>query len=61
MLSGLPRNQTEIILSFLKLHSSAAFQTLVDYEGYSIYSKEFLPKVVDIMVICIKFAHSHPF
>ena len=61
MLSDLPWNQTEIILSFLKLNSSVAFQTLVDYEGYSIYSKGFLTKVVDIMVICIKFAHSHPF
>ena len=28
-----------------------AFWTLVDYEGYSISSKEFLPTVVDIMVI----------
>ena len=27
------------------------FQTLVDYEGYSISSKGFLPTVVDIMVI----------
>ena len=61
MLSDLPWNQTKIILSFLKLNSSVAFQTLVDYEGYSIYSKGFLTKVVDITVICIKFAHSHPF
>ena len=30
---------------------SAAFPTLVDYEGYSISSKGFLPSVVDIMVI----------
>ena len=30
-------------------------------EGYSISSKGFLPTVVDIVVICIKFAHSHPF
>ena len=28
-----------------------AFQTLVDYEGYSISTKGFLPTVVDIMVI----------
>ena len=33
----------------------------VDYEDYSIYSKEFLPTEVDIMVIWIKFTHSHPF
>ena len=34
---------------------------LVDYEGHSIFAKGFLPTVVDIMVICIKFAHSCPF
>ena len=33
----------EIIPSFLRLHPSTAFQTLVDYEGYSISSKGFLP------------------
>ena len=30
-------------------------------EGYSISSKGFLPTSVDLMVIWIKFAHSHPF
>jgi len=40
----------EVILSFLRLHPSTAFQTLVDYDGYSISSKGFLPTVVDIMV-----------
>ena len=35
--------------------------SLVDYEGYSISSKVFLPTVVDTMVIRIKFDHSHPF
>ena len=33
----------------------------VDYEGYSISFKGFLPTVEDIMVILIKFAHSSPF
>ena len=33
----------------------------VDYDGYSISSKGFLPRVVDIMVFCIKFPHSRPF
>ena len=33
------------------------FRLLSDYEGYSISSKGFLPTVVDIMVIWIKFAH----
>ena len=36
-------------------------QTLVSSEVYCIPSKGFLPTVVDIMVIWIKFAHSSPF
>ena len=32
----------------------------VDYEGYFISSKGFLPTVVDIMVIWVKFTHSSP-
>ena len=32
--------------------------SFVDYEGYSIFSKGFLPTVVDIIVICIEFSHS---
>ena len=35
--------------------------SLVDYEGYSISSKGFLPTVVDTVVIWIKFTHSCPF
>ena len=35
--------------------------SFVDYDGYSISSKGFLPTVVDIMVIWIKFTHSNPF
>ena len=35
--------------------------SFVDYDGYSISSKGFLPTVVDIMVIWIKFTHSSPF
>ena len=42
--------ETEIILLFLRLHPSTAFQTLVEYDSYSISSKGFLPTVVDIMV-----------
>ena len=53
--------QPEIFLSFLRLHPSTAFRILVDYEGYSISSKGFLPAVVDIMAIWIKFTHSGPF
>ena len=33
------------------------FDSFVDYEGYSISSKGFLPTVVDIMAIRIKFTH----
>ena len=32
----------------------------VDHDGYYISSKGFLPTVVDIMVIRVKFAHSSP-
>ena len=35
--------------------------SFVDREGYSISSKGFLPTVVDIMVIWVKFTHSSPF
>ena len=51
----------EIILSFLRLHPSTAFQTLVDHDGYSFSFEGFLPAVVDIMVICVKVTHSSPF
>ena len=35
--------------------------SFVDYKGYSISSKEFLPTVVDLMVIWVKFTHSSQF
>ena len=35
--------------------------SFVDYDGYSISAKEFLPTVVDIMFIWVKFTHSSPF
>ena len=35
--------------------------SFVDYDGYSISSKGFLPTVVAKMVIWIKFAHSSQF
>ena len=35
--------------------------SFVDHDGYSICSKGFLPAVVDIMVIWVKFTHSSPF
>ena len=51
ILNGLPWRQTEILLSFLRLHPSTTFWTLVDHDGYSISSEGFLPAIVDIMVI----------
>ena len=35
--------------------------SFVDYDGYSISSKGFLPTAVDIMVIRVKVAHSSLF
>ena len=35
--------------------------SFVDFEGYTISSKGFLPKVVDRMVVWIKFTHFSPF
>ena len=45
----------EIASKYYILNSS------IDCEGYSISSKGFLPTVVDIMAIWIKFTHSGPF
>ena len=35
--------------------------SFVDHDSYSISSEGFLPAVVDIMVIWVKFTHSSPF
>ena len=35
--------------------------SFIEYDGYSISSEGFLPAVVDIMVIWVKFTHSSPF
>ena len=35
--------------------------SFVDHDGYSISSEGFLPTIVDIMVIWVKFTHSSPF
>ena len=61
ILNSLPWKWTEIVLSFLRLNPSTAFQSLLLTEGYSISSRGFLPTVVDIMVISIKFTDSSPF
>ena len=36
-------------------------ESFADYDGYSISAKGFLPTVVDVMVIWIKFTHSSTF
>ena len=52
LLNGLPWKRTEIILSFYETASKyCTLDCFVDYDGYSISSKGFLPAVVDIMVI----------
>ena len=38
--NGLPWKGTEIILLFLRWYPSTAFQTFVNYEGYSTSSKD---------------------
>ena len=59
ILNGLPWKRTKINLFILRLDRSTA--CLVNYEGYFISSQGFLPTVVDITVIWIKFTHSRPF
>ena len=45
-----------------RLHPGTTFlDSFVDHDGYSISSKVFFPRVVDIIVIWIKFTHSSPF
>ena len=61
MLNSLPWEMNQDHSVIFRLHPSTAFWTLVDFEGYSIASKGFLPTVVHIMVICIKFADFCPF
>ena len=52
MLNGLPWKQTKFIVSFLRLHPSTVFQTLLlTMKGTPFLLKGFLPTVVDTMVI----------
>ena len=52
---GTNRDHLEVFEIATKYCFSDSF---VDYEGYSISSKGFLPTVVDTVVIQVKFAHS---
>ena len=49
-MNDLPWKQTEITLLFLIAPKYCILDFLVDYKGYSISLKGFLPTVVDIMV-----------
>ena len=51
--------QAKIILIFETVPKYCILALFVDYEGYSIPSKEFFPTVIDIMVILFKFTYSH--
>jgi len=52
ILYGLPWKQTEIISVVFEVASKYCISdSSVDYDGYSISSKGFLPTAVDIMVI----------
>ena len=52
ILNGLPLKQTKIILSFSEIAPKCCtLDSFVEYKGYSISSKGFLPTIVDIMDI----------
>ena len=61
ILNGLPLKQTKIILSFFEFAPKCCISdSFVEYKGYSISSKGFLPTIVDIMDMWIKFALCSP-
>ena len=60
ILNGLEMNRDDSVV-FEIASKYCISDSFVDYEGYSISFKGFLPTVVDIMVILSKFTHSSPF
>ena len=54
-------NKSSPFCCFWDFNQVLHFGLYFDNEGYSISSKGFLPMVVDIMVIWIKFTHGSPF
>ena len=56
---ALEMNQDHLVFEIAPKY--CVLNCFVDYEGYSIPSKGFLPTVVDRMVVCIKFTHSCTF
>ena len=62
ILNGLPLEMNRDHSVVFEIASKyCILDSFVDYDGYSISSKGFLPTVVDIMVIWVKFTHSSPF
>ena len=57
----LPQKQTEISVVFETAPKYCILDSFFDQENYSTSLKGFLPTVVDIMIILIKFTHSSPF
>ena len=57
---ALERNRDHSVI-FEIAPKSFISDSFVDYDGYFISSKGFLPTVVDIMIIKVKFNHSTPF
>ena len=51
IMNGLPWEQTDHSVIFDIASKYCILDSFVDYDGYSISSKGFLPTVVDIMVI----------
>ena len=51
ILNGLPWKQTDHSVVFETVSKYCILDSFVEYNGYSISSKGFLPTVVDIMVI----------
>ena len=58
ILNGLPWKQTSYSVIVEIEPRNCILDCFVDYEGYSISSKRFLPAVVDIMVIWVKFTQT---
>ena len=55
------RNEQRSFCHFWDASKYCFSDSFVDYDGYSISSKGFLPTIVEIMVIWVKFTHSSPF
>ena len=58
ILNGLPWKRTEIILLFLIASKYCISDCFVDFDGYSISSKGFLPTVPRLSIRCLVSLHS---